>query len=84
MEKKALELLESKAKARSLTNITTVNGFAEKTPFEDERLDFILSNNGISACKDKKVVLKECYRILKKKWPYYIYSYITKFNENNK
>lgn len=64
---KALEFLESKAKARLLTNITTVKSFAEHTPFKDETLDMIISNNGISACKDKKVVLKECYRILKSK-----------------
>lgn len=64
---KGIEILKNRAKVREINNIVTLNEWAEKMPISDEFVDLIVSNNGISACKDKSIVLKECFRILKAK-----------------
>lgn len=59
-----LKLLEHRIALRGINNIRILQGRAEKIGLADECLDMIISNNGISACREKKGVFKECYRVL--------------------
>jgi ubiquinone/menaquinone biosynthesis C-methylase UbiE len=65
----ALEAVESEAKAEGISNIITkrVNLETEKgTGMEDETVNWVIMKNILFQNKNKEIIIKEAYRILKK------------------
>lgn len=54
-----------KAEAYGLTNVTIIDGSAERMPFDDGSVDLIVSNLGINNFEHPMVVFGECNRALK-------------------
>ena len=62
---RALERARLKAKVYQISNVEIIEGNAEKTPFDNDFFDLIVSNNGINNVDDMQQTLKECFRISK-------------------
>jgi len=65
----ALEAVESEAKANGISNIITkrVNLELEKgSKLDDESVDWVVMKNILFQNKDKDIIIREAYRILKK------------------
>ena len=63
---KGLERLIKIAEIRKLDNIIPLKNSVECIPLRENTIDFIISNNGMNACKEKEKGFKECFRVLKK------------------
>ena len=61
----ALHRLEQKIKIIGLKNVILVEGTIEKTPFQDNYFDVIISNNGLNNVENLNTAISECFRILK-------------------
>jgi len=60
-----LAVVRREATARSLKNITTVQGMAEVLPFPDVRFDFVISRYSAHHWHDVPAALREVRRVLK-------------------
>ena len=59
---RAAERIRLKTQTLNIANVLVVRGVGEEMPFEGERFDLIVANNGINNVKDPEKVLSECYR----------------------
>lgn len=64
---KMLEIAQAKIEKEQLKNINLVQGDAMALPFEDETFDVVTIGYGLRNTPDYLTVLKEIYRVLKKK-----------------
>lgn len=62
----ANERAKKKIQNYGLSNVEIIQSSAEKVPFEDNKIDLIVSNLGINNFENPKVVFQECKRVLKK------------------
>lgn len=61
----ALKRIEQKIKIIGLKNTILVEGTIEKTPFQNNYFDVLVSNNGLNNVEDINIAFSECFRILK-------------------
>jgi len=59
-------IARKKAINKRISNVEFAIEDAKKLSYGEERFEIVVSNNGISAIDDKKNVLKEVYRVMKK------------------
>lgn len=59
-------IAKQKAINKRIGNVEFAIENAKKLSYSEERFEIVVSNNGISAIEDKKAVLKEVYRVMKK------------------
>jgi arsenite methyltransferase len=64
MTPEMLEKARAGADALGVSNVTFVEGEAERLPFEDESFDVVISNGVIDLIPDKDAVFGEIYRVL--------------------
>jgi ubiquinone/menaquinone biosynthesis C-methylase UbiE len=62
---RALERVRLKLRVYNIKNVRVARGCAEQMPFENERFDLIVSNNGINNVQDMPQALRECARVCK-------------------
>ncbi len=74
---KMLEIAQAKIEKEQLKNINLVQGDAMALPFEDETFDVVTIGYGLRNTPDYLTVLKEIYRVLKKRWTSGLYRHIT-------
>jgi ubiquinone/menaquinone biosynthesis C-methylase UbiE len=60
-----LSVVDREASARTLGNITTVQGMAEKLPFPDAHFDFAITRTSAHHWHDVAAALREAYRVIK-------------------
>ena len=60
----AVEYLKEKIDFRKTPNVTVTLGDTQKTLFENNHFDLIVSNLGLNNFENKDLVIRECYRIL--------------------
>jgi ubiquinone/menaquinone biosynthesis C-methylase UbiE len=61
----ALKRVELKIARYQIPNVSLTVGTAERMPFEKQRFDLIVSNNGLNNVNDQAEALAECYRTAK-------------------
>jgi len=61
-----LERLRYRIIQYGITNISLIEGVAEKMPFPADHFDLVVSNNGINNVQDLEQTFDECYRVAKK------------------
>jgi len=59
----AIERIQLKIKIQNLSNVTAINGKAERLPFKNEFFHLLVSNNGINNVENPEAVLSECFRV---------------------
>ncbi len=59
----AIKRIRLKVKVQNLSNVSVLNGKAERLPYENEFFHLIVSNNGINNVENPEAVLAECYRV---------------------
>lgn len=62
---RAVERARLKANVHKLRTVEVLVGEAEHLPFEKERFDLVVSNNGINNVRDMDQVFRECKRVCK-------------------
>ena len=66
MTDEMLELARSNAREAGVTNVEFVKGYIEEIPLADESVDVVISNCVINLAADKRRVLRETARVLKR------------------
>jgi arsenite methyltransferase len=61
----AADRLRQKMAQYGLSNVTVVDGTAERMPFEDATFDLVTSNNGLNNVQDLRQAWRECSRVSK-------------------
>jgi arsenite methyltransferase len=66
MTDEMLELASANAREAGVTNVEFVKGYIEEIPLADESVDVVISNCVINLAADKRRVLRETARVLKR------------------
>jgi len=61
----SIGMIKEKIRGKEIRNATIIQGVAEHLPFEQNRFDLIISNNGLNNVQDQVQSFAECYRVAK-------------------
>ncbi len=64
--KGGLARVREKLRLREVTNVTLMEGVAERIPLEDRSIDLVASNNGLNNVQDLDRSLRECARVARR------------------